>query len=218
MIGPLYLHWQITSIIKQSLESCFSPPVTIHKKQACSFSRGDVTVLTISQLAEKFDLSRSTLIYYDKIGILKPSARSESNYRIYTEADIKTLELICAYRNTGMALKEIKKILQAKDKGITALLEKRLIALNAEIQSLRKQQQHIMGMLKTSGFKKKTRTMDKAQWVEILKFSGMDEDDMWKWHSEFERLSPESHQDFLESLNIDENEIRAIRERSRKAI
>ena len=56
--------------------------------------------------------------------------------------------------------------------------------------------------------------MDKAGWVEILQSSGMDEHAMLKWHSEFERLSPEAHQDFLESLNIEENEIQDIRKRS----
>jgi len=172
-------------------------------------------VLTISQLAKKFKLSRSTLIYYDKIGLLKPSARSESNYRIYTETDTKTLDLICVYRNTGMSLKEIEKIMHAEGEGVVIQLEDRLIQLNTEIQSLRKQQQHILNLLKTTGLKKKVRIMDKAGWVEILQSSGMDEHAMSKWHSEFERLSPESHQDFLESLNIDENEIQAIRTRSK---
>lgn len=172
-------------------------------------------MLTISQLAKKFRLSRSTLIYYDKIGLLTPSARSESNYRIYTEAESKLLELICVYRNTGISLKEIKKLLHAKGKGVVIQLEDRLIELNSEIQFLRKQQQHILNLLKTTGLKKKVRIMDKAEWVKILQSSGMDEHAMSKWHSEFERLSPESHQDFLESLNIDENEIQDIRMRSK---
>lgn len=171
-------------------------------------------MLTISQLGKKFNLSRSTLIYYDKIGLLKPSSRSKSNYRVYTDTDIKTLELICVYRNTGMSLKEIKKIMQDKGKGVVSQLEERLIKLNVEMQSLRKQQQHILNLLKTTGLKKKVRIMDKNEWVEILQASGMDEHAMLKWHSEFERLSPESHQDFLESLNIDENEIQAIRRQS----
>ncbi len=175
-------------------------------------------MLTISRLAKKFKLSRSTLIYYDKIGLLRPLSRSESNYRIYTQADTKTLELICIYRNTGMSLKEIKKIMHAKSKGIVVQLESRLIELNAEIQSLRKQQQHILSLLKATGLKKKTRVMDKAGWVEILQSSGMDEHAMLKWHREFEKISPESHQDFLESLNIEENEIQGIRKRAKSFI
>ena len=174
-------------------------------------------MLSISQLAKKFNLSRSALIYYDKIGLLKPSARSESNYRIYIEENIKNLERICVYRNTGMSLKDIKKIIHTKGKNGVAQLEDRLIALNTEIQSLRKQQQHILNLLKTTGLKKKVRIMDKARWVELLQSSVMDEQAMLRWHGEFERLSPESHQDFLESLNIDENEIQAIRSRSKSS-
>ena len=41
-------------------------------------------MLTIGKLARKFDLSRSTLLYYDRIGLLKPSGRTRANYRVYT--------------------------------------------------------------------------------------------------------------------------------------
>ena len=40
---------------------------------------------TIGQLGRQFGISRSSLIYYDKIGLIKPSARSEANYRLYTK-------------------------------------------------------------------------------------------------------------------------------------
>ena len=53
--------------------------------------------------------------------------------------------------------------------------------------------------------------MDKAQWVAILEATGMDETAMRQWHVEFERSLPEAHQDFLESLNIDSDEIAYIR-------
>jgi len=41
----------------------------------------------IRELAGLFGLSRSTLLYYDRIGLLSPSARSESGYRLYSAAD-----------------------------------------------------------------------------------------------------------------------------------
>lgn len=40
--------------------------------------------------------------------------------------------------------------------------------------------------------------------------------DMDRWHSEFERLAPEAHQDFLEFLGIDASEIDSIRQRARR--
>jgi hypothetical protein len=41
-------------------------------------------MLTIGRLAERFGLSRSTLLYYDSIELLSPSARSDANYRLYS--------------------------------------------------------------------------------------------------------------------------------------
>jgi hypothetical protein len=46
--------------------------------------------------------------------------------------------------------------------------------------------------------------MNKAQWVEILKASGMDESSMHQWHVEFERSMPEAHRDFLDPEEITE--------------
>ena len=51
-------------------------------------------MLTISQLARRFGLSRSTLLYYDSIGLLSPSARSDANYRLYSRNDIERMERV----------------------------------------------------------------------------------------------------------------------------
>ncbi len=39
-------------------------------------------MLTVGKLAEDFGLSRSTLLYYDRIGLLQPAARTEKGYRV----------------------------------------------------------------------------------------------------------------------------------------
>ncbi len=54
--------------------------------------------MTIGELSRKFELSRSTLRYYDRIGLLPPSGSTAANYRIYTEKDVQRLEKICLYR------------------------------------------------------------------------------------------------------------------------
>lgn len=66
---------------------------------------------TIGQLSKAFGLSRSTLLYYDKIGLLMPSARTSAGYRSYSEEDRKRLEQICLYRETGISLEDMKIIL-----------------------------------------------------------------------------------------------------------
>src|SRR5574344_1987818 len=46
---------------------------------------------TIGQIAKRFALSRSTLLYYDTIGLLSPSGRSQANYRLYTDNDVRRM-------------------------------------------------------------------------------------------------------------------------------
>lgn len=166
---------------------------------------------TIGQLVKQFGLSRSTLLYYDKIGLLKPSGRSDSNYRLYNEDDLKRMQQICIYKEAGLTLDTVADILEGQNNQTTALLEKRLAQLNQDISDLRRQQQVIVGLLGKTLMEKSTRVMNKQQWVAILKASGMDEDAMRQWHIEFERAMPEAHQDFLESLGIDEIQIKHIR-------
>ena len=166
---------------------------------------------TIGQLMKQFQLSRSTLIYYDKIGLLQPSARSNANYRMYTEQDRQRMEQITLYKDAGLPLEEITCLLDEANNQPTALLEQHLANLNHNIGQLRQQQQRVLKILGKASSLRNSRTMDKAQWVAILEATGMDETAMRQWHVEFERSLPEAHQDFLESLNIDSDEIAYIR-------
>lgn len=173
-------------------------------------------MLTISQLARRFSLSRSTLLYYDSIGLLSPSARSEANYRLYAPKDVERMELIDLYRKTGLPLADIARVLASERNDLRRVLETRLQALNREIQGQRRQQQLIVQLLRSRAARRKARALDKEGWVAILRATGMSEEDMRRWHVEFERLSPESHQDFLESLGLGSEEVARIRSWSRK--
>ena len=174
-------------------------------------------MLTISQLARRFDLSRSTLLYYDSIGLLSPSSRSRANYRLYSREDVERMERIDLYRRAGLPLKAVARILDSGRSAATELLGLRLRALNQEIRTLRRQQQMIVGLLQSEMALRETRTLDKEGWVAILRATGLSDDDMLRWHVEFERLTPQAHQDFLESLGLEDEEIAGIRERSRQA-
>ncbi len=172
---------------------------------------------TIGQLAKKSGLSRSTLLYYDSIGLFSPSGRTTSNYRTYTEADRARLEQICVYRRTGLSLKDIGRVLKTRGKrGVIPLLEKRLDELNREIRALRSQQHFIVKLFKSGRALTKIRVMDKESWIRLLQAAGVDQAARDKWHAEFERLAPDAHRDFLESLGIPEKEIAQIRKYSRR--
>jgi DNA-binding transcriptional MerR regulator len=173
-------------------------------------------MLTISRLARRFGLSRSTLLYYDSIGLLSPSARSESNYRLYSPKDLERMELIDVYRKAGLPLADIARLLASGQSELAGVLEARLRTLSAEIQGLRRQQQLVVQLLQRRAARRGSRWLDKDGWVAILRATGMGEEDMRRWHVEFERLSPEAHQDFLESLGLEAAEIARIRRWSRK--
>lgn len=173
---------------------------------------------TIGQLAQKYSLSRSTLIYYDKKGLLKPSGRSNANYRIYSDSDTEKLERIVQFRNAGMPLSAIAEIIEKGTDDIESALERRLVSINHEIQELRGQQKVIIDIIKTQGTIETTRIVTKEKWVAMLRAAGLDEDGMKHWHIEFEKTSPEAHQDFLESIGMADAEIAFIRDWSRNAI
>ena len=68
--------------------------------------------LQIGELAKQTGLSIRTLRYYDEIGLLVPSHRTEAEYRLYSEADIARLQHILSLRQLGFALKEIRECLE----------------------------------------------------------------------------------------------------------
>ena len=173
-------------------------------------------MLTIGQVAKKYALSRSSLLSYDSIGILKPSGRSDSNYRLYSEADLNKMDKIVLYRNAGLSLDAISVLLDEKGDELNVSLERRLRSINGEIQQLRDQQSVILRILENKHAVLDSRVMTKETWVSLLEAAGLDEAGMRKWHVEFEARSPEAHQDFLESLGIQKSEILSIREWSRE--
>ena len=58
-------------------------------------------------------------------------------------------------------------------------------------------------------------TVTKEEWVAMFRETGLDDDAMQKWHRLFETRHPEAHQDFLTWLGIPDDDIAAIRARSR---
>lgn len=169
----------------------------------------------ISKLARRFGLSRSTLLYYDRIGLLRPSGHRPGDYRIYSAADADRLEQICQLRQTGLPLKKVAEILDGKDSAPQKILKQRLAELNREINALRRQQQTIVNLLGQAQLARSTRIMTREKWVAMLTSAGLDDAGRARWHREFEEQAPEAHQDFLESLGFSTAEIEHIRAASR---
>jgi len=168
----------------------------------------------ITELARHFGLSRSTLLYYDRIGLLKPSGRSRAGYRLYSPGDRDKLAAICSFRQAGLSIEDIRRLLSMKEDANRLVLQRRMRELGDEIRILRTQQ-HLLGrMLQVQSLGELPVTIDKQVWIEMLQAAGMDEAAMMKWHSEFERRAPEAHHQFLLTLGISEEETLFIRKRS----
>ena len=167
--------------------------------------------LTIGRLAGKYGLSRSTLLYYDRIGLLSPSRHQKGEYRIYGLAEQERLKLICLYRKSGLALKEIKRILDNEETNATACLIARFRQLDRDIMELKEQQAVIANMLQNPSLLSASLPMTKELWTRILRASGLSEEMMRNWHIQFEKAAPDEHLAFLRFLQIPAEEIRTIR-------
>ena len=172
---------------------------------------------SITELARAFGLSRSTLLYYHRIGLLAPSARTRSNYRRYSAEDRGRLETICTYRRVGLSLEDIKTLLATAQDETTEVLQRRLRNLGEEVLALQAQQRLLTEMLQVKALGWQAATVDKTAWVTMLRAAGMSDTAMDAWHREFELRAPEAHHSFLLSLGITELEVLLIREQSRIA-
>ena len=105
---------------------------------------------TIRDLCKASNLSRSAILYYDSLGLLKPTERSASNYRLYSDESLKTLKEICLYRDAGVGLSDIGELMNVSDgsdKGVL-ILEEALFQLNRHIRDLYDKQRRIVNLVK----------------------------------------------------------------------
>jgi MerR family transcriptional regulator, thiopeptide resistance regulator len=178
-------------------------------------SWADMKTYSISQIGRACGLSRSTLLFYDRLGLLRCSGRTGSGYRVYSDKDLNRLTRIRQMREAGLSLKEIGSVLATGGTPGTRLLEQRMRKTAEDIVNLKNQQRLLAGMLRKVASGKRPRCVDKQMWIEMLKAAGMDASAMNRWHEEFERRSPEGHQEFLLSLGIPPSEAARIRGLSR---
>jgi DNA-binding transcriptional MerR regulator len=68
----------------------------------------------VKELSDLTGVSVRALHHYDKIGLLKPSARSSNGYRYYAQNDLVTLQQIAALKFFGFGLSQIKTMLQSQ--------------------------------------------------------------------------------------------------------
>src|SRR5580700_8399316 len=70
---------------------------------------------TVGEVAKVARVSVRTLHHYDEIGLLVPSGRTESGYRLYTDSDLERLQQVLFFRELGFALEDVARILRDPD-------------------------------------------------------------------------------------------------------
>ncbi|HEY5506161.1 MAG TPA: MerR family transcriptional regulator [Coriobacteriia bacterium] len=67
--------------------------------------------LTVGEVARLASVSVRTLHHYDELGLLTPSQHTEAGYRVYTDADLATLQQILFFKELGFGLADISRIM-----------------------------------------------------------------------------------------------------------
>lgn len=104
-------------------------------------------ILTIGALARAAGVPASTVRFYEREGLLRPSGRSPANYRLYAQGDLQRLRFIRAAQATGFTLEDISELLRpAPCHRVQDLIEERLAWVEARMRELR----HVRKVLRTS--------------------------------------------------------------------
>ena len=94
---------------------------------------------TVKEISDLTGISVRTLHYYDEIGLLKPTEKSEAGYRLYDDKALEILQQILFFREFDIPLKEIKAIMQAsalEKNQILQMQRKMLVAKKERMERL----------------------------------------------------------------------------------
>lgn len=81
-------------------------------RNSCTLADTSQPMKTVHDVCKETGVTRKTLFYYDKIGLLKPTNRNGKQHgKMYSSSAIAILKTIMAYQSCGLTLKEIDAIL-----------------------------------------------------------------------------------------------------------
>lgn len=107
----------------------------------------------VREFANMAGVTVRTLQYYDRIGVLEPSDKTDANHRLYARNDLLKLQQILTLKQLGFTLKEIKQMIHHPEYDLRGALESQKQALDAQIQQLQEvstAMEHAMDVLDTT--------------------------------------------------------------------
>lgn len=89
---------------------------------------------TVKEISDLTGISVRTLHYYDEIGLLKPTDKSEAGYRLYDDKALETLQQILFFREFDIPLKEIKAVMDnpALEKNQILQMQRKMLVAKKE--------------------------------------------------------------------------------------
>lgn len=129
-------------------------------------------IWTVGEVALLTRLSVRTLHHYDEIGLLRPGARTEAGYRLYTPADLARLWRVLSYRELGFPLAEITRLLDAPPEGEVASLRTQVALLQEKQRRTQATLNAALAYLKAAERGKGVPNMTNAELKDI--FDGFD--------------------------------------------
>lgn len=103
------------------------------KKDLEYIGGNDQHLYSVGEVCSLMHVTRKTLFYYDKIGLLKPTERtSVQQFKLYDAAQIDRLNQILMYRNAGLKIQEVRTILDDDKKDHLSVMENALQRLEKE--------------------------------------------------------------------------------------
>jgi DNA-binding transcriptional MerR regulator len=94
-------------------------------------------LLKVGELSRRTGVTVRALHHYDSLGLLRPSGRSESGYRLYNRDDVARLHAIQSLRRMGVPLAEVARLLDGQAGSLQAVLAQQIQALDQEIERAR---------------------------------------------------------------------------------
>src|SRR5215211_9427810 len=88
----------------------------------------------VGELARRTGLSVRTLHYYEEIGLLSPSRRTDGGHRLYAGGDVVRLQQIKSLRQLGFNLREVKECLDRPDFPLRRVISLHILRLRERIE------------------------------------------------------------------------------------